>query len=341
MSSSGSPSSARVPMQYRALGASGLRVSALSLGGWLTFGGSIEQERTEAILKSALAAGINFIDLADVYARGAAELAVGRALRGLPRAQLVISSKVYWPMSEGCNDRGLSRKHVFESVHASLERLGTSYLDIYFCHREDPEVPLEETVEAMSDLVRSGKVHYWGTSVWRASTLARAHALARDRHWVAPVVEQPRYNLLDRSIEAQVQPQAQRLGMGLVVWSPLAGGVLSGKYNDGIPAGSRGAGTKWLERELQPESLQRVRSFCALAAQRGCTPATLALAWVLQQPGISSAILGATHESQLEENLAALSVPFDAELARALDRLFPPRRPSLARRALQQWLRAD
>jgi aryl-alcohol dehydrogenase-like predicted oxidoreductase len=177
--------------------------------------------------------------------------------------------------------------------------------------------------------------------VWRASTLARAHALARDRHWVAPVVEQPRYNLLDRSIEAQVQPQAQRLGMGLVVWSPLAGGVLSGKYNDGIPAGSRGAGTKWLERELQPESLQRVRSFCALAAQRGCTPATLALAWVLQQPGISSAILGATHESQLEENLAALSVPFDAELARALDRLFPPRRPSLARRALQQWLRAD
>jgi len=328
-------------MPYRKLGTSGMRVSALSLGGWLTFGGSIEQERTEAIVKSALAAGINFIDLADVYARGAAELAVGRALRGLARAQLVISSKVYWPMSDGPNDRGLSRKHVFESLHASLERLGTSYLDIYFCHREDPEVPLEETVEAMSDLVRAGKVHVWGTSVWRASTLARAHAIARERNLVAPVVEQPRYNLLDRSIESSVQPEAQRLGMGLVVWSPLAGGVLSGKYNDGIPAGSRGASTKWLERELQPESLERVRAFCALAAQRGCAPATLALAWVLQQPGVSSAILGATHEAQLEANLAALSLPYDAELARALDRIFPPRRAGPLRRALGSWLRAD
>lgn len=341
MSPSSSTSGGRVPMPYRRLGASGVRVSALSLGGWLTFGGSIEQERTEAILESALAAGINFIDLADVYARGAAELAVGRALRQLPRAQLVISSKVFWPMSDGCNDRGLSRKHVFESLHASLERLGTSYLDLYFCHREDPDVPLEETVEAMSDLVRAGKVHYWGTSVWSAQTLARAHAIARERRLVAPVVEQPRYNLLDRSIEDAVQPEAQRLGMGLVVWSPLAGGVLSGKYNEGVPAGSRGASTRWLEKELQPEALQRVRDFCALAARRGLSPASLALAWVLQQPGVSSAILGATHESQLEANLAALQVELDAELVRELDRLFPPRRANPARRAAQNWLRAD
>ena len=310
-------------MNYVQVGRSGLRVSSVSIGGWLTFGGSLEEETTAAILRAALDAGINFIDLADVYSKGRAEEAAGRALQGLPRHELVISSKVFGTMSDDTNDRGLSRKHIFESCDRSLRRLQTDYLDIYFCHREDPNTPLQETVMAMDDLVRSGKVHYWGTSCWSASTLQRAHDLANAHGWHAPRVEQPQYNLLVRDIEHEVQPKALALGMGLVVWSPLAGGALTGKYNDGMPAGSRGATTDWLKSHLAEDKLPRLREFASIAADLGCEPGQLALAWLLTRPAVTSVITGATDPAQVQSNVAAIDVQITPEVATRLAELFP------------------
>ena len=309
-------------MEYRRVGESGLRVSQLSIGGWLTFGGDVDEKATGDILRCALDGGMNFIDLADAYARGGAEIATGKAIADIPRHQLVISSKLFWPMSDDPNDRGLSRKHIMESVERSLRNLGTDYLDIYFCHREDPETPLDETVRAMDDLVRQGKILYWGTSVWEARSLRKAHAVARRTNAVPPIVEQPQYNLLERSIERRVLPAARRLGMGVVVWSPLAGGLLTGKYNDGVPSGSRGDTTRWLEKNLTEENLQRVRAFTALAQETGCEPAALALAWLAAQPGISSVITGATSVKQVESNLRACDVNVTPELDRAVSQIF-------------------
>ena len=229
-------------MEHRRLGNTGLKVSAVSIGGWLTFGKSVDEEATRRISRAAIDGGVSFVDLADVYGPdGAAERTVGAILPDYRRSALVISSKVFWPTGEGPNDRGLSRKHIMESCERSLKRLGTDYIDLYFCHREDPETPLEETARAMDDLVRQGKILYWGTSCWSASTLLKTHALAGLRGLYAPVVEQPRYNLLRRDVERRVMPVAKRLGMGLVVWSPLASGALTGKYDEGVPEGSRGA----------------------------------------------------------------------------------------------------
>ncbi|MFT5289436.1 MAG: voltage-dependent potassium channel beta subunit [Planctomycetota bacterium] len=310
-------------MEYRRLGRSGVRVSAISIGGWLTFGGSIEDDATASILRTALDKGINFIDLADVYARGKAEESAGRALQGLPRHEYVLSSKVFGAMGDGPNDRGLSRKHIMESCERSLRRLGTDYLDIYFCHREDPETPLEETARAMDDLVRQGKVLYWGTSVWSSPALRRAYDLANHRGWEAPAVEQPRFSLLHRDIEEDVQATAVDLGIGLVVWSPLAGGLLTGKYDDGVPEGSRGAKSDWLSNDLNDENRARLRSFSAVAGDVACSPSQLALAWALEQPGISSVITGATDVAQLEQNLGALEVNLDSDTRSRLDELFP------------------
>jgi len=299
-------------MRYRPLGTSGCKVSVLGLGSWLTLGSSVDQRTTTAIVRAALEGGINFFDTADVYARGEAELVLGRALAGVRRQDLVLATKLFWPMSENVNDRGLSRKHVFESCHASLHRLGTDYLDLYQCHRPDAGTPVEETVRAMEDLVRQGKVLYWGVSVWDAEQIGAACESA-DR-WLGyrPVSNQPEYSYLQRSIEAEVVPVCLALGLSQVVWSPLAQGLLTGKYAGGrIPPGSRGADekrNKFLQPMLTRENLARAAHLAGVAAEVGLTSAQLALAWVLAQPNISSAITGATRVEQLSENLAAADV---------------------------------
>ena len=309
-------------MEYRKLGRGGLRVSALSIGGWITFGGTLDEARTRAVVRESIELGMNFIDLADVYARGNAERVAGEVLRDYRRQDLVLSSKVFWPMSEGANDRGLSRKHIHESIDRSLERLGTDYLDIYFCHRYDPETPLEETVAAMDDLVRRGKVLYWGTSVWEGEQLEAAHEIGARRNRTPPAVEQPRFNLLDRHIEASILPAARKLGIGVVVWSPLAQGMLTGKYDGGTPPGSRGATSEWLRDTLTPENLVRCRAFTALARELGHEPGQLALAWVLSRDGISSAITGSTAPAQVRENCGALGIAVDAALTSRIEECF-------------------
>ena len=312
-------------MPYRRLGTAGVKVSALSLGGWTTFGGSIADVDVAAgILRTAFEKGVNFFDIADVYAKGESEKQMGAVLRQLPRNELVISSKVFWPMSDDVNDQGLSRKHIFESVERSLKRIGTDYLDLYFCHRFDEHTALEETVRAMDDLVHQGKVLYWGTSEWTGAQLRDVHAVADRRNLFAPVVEQPQYSLLARQrVEGDVLPQARSLGMGLVVWSPLASGVLTGKYDDGVPAGSRLSRIDWLrESFLTEDKLGRVKRFGALAHDVGTSRTQLALAWVLARPGVSSVIMGATSVAQLDENLGALAVEMTPELMKQLDDLF-------------------
>jgi voltage-dependent potassium channel beta subunit len=315
-------------MEYRRVGRTGLRVSTVSLGGWLTYGGSVETEASFPIFRAAAEAGINLIDLADVYSRGNAERVFGAFLKDWEtgsgkRSDFVVSSKVFWPMGDGPNDRGLSRKHIMESCDATLSRLGTEYLDLYFCHRFDPDVPLDETVRAMEDLVAAGKVLHWGTSVWEADQLRDGMKLSADSHGYGPVVEQPRYNLLDRHIEASIVPACQELGIGLVVWSPLAQGLLTGKYNDGVPSGSRGAETSWLERELTDENLDRIRSLTAIAAELDLSAAQLSLRWLIEQPGITSVITGATNADQVRENVRAASIELDAEVIARVGELFP------------------
>lgn len=310
-------------MQYRHAGASGLQLSAVSIGGWLTFGGSIKDSTTSAILKAALDAGINFIDLADIYAKGAAEEAAGRALASLPRHEFVISSKVFARMSAEVNDAGLSRKHIMESCERSLKRLGTDYLDIYFCHREDPGTPLEETVMAMDDLVRQGKILYWGSSCWTAGSLRRSHDLSRAFGRHALRLEQPQYNLLTREIEADVLPAAEELGIGLVIWSPLAGGALTGKYDDGIPTGSRGDTGDWIKGHLSEANLERLRAFSGIARDMGCEPGQLALAWILRHSAVSSVITGATDPSHVVSNAKAVEIVIPDDVLARLDELFP------------------
>lgn len=312
-------------MTYRRLGRCGTKVSALSLGGWTTYGGSVEDDATiRAIIRAAFDAGVNFFDCADVYAKGECERAMGRVLGELPRHELVISSKVFWPMSDDVNDRGLSRKHIVESVDRSLQRMGLDYFDLYFCHRYDPETPLEETVRAMDDLVRAGKIIYWGTSEWSGAQLRHAHGIAERRHQVGPQVEQPQYSLIARArLEQDVRPVASDLGMGLVVWSPLASGLLTGKYDDGVPEGSRLERIDWLrERLLTDAKIERVRRFGQLATELGHTRAQVALAWVASRAGISSVITGATRVEQLEENLGALDVELPPDAMVQLDELF-------------------
>ncbi len=309
-------------MNYRAMGRTGLRISSVSIGGWLTFGGSVDGDTTASILRAAVEGGVNFIDLADVYSKGEAELAVGSVLPDFRRSDLVISSKVFGRMGDGPNERGLSRKHIMESVDDSLRRLGTDYLDLYFCHRRDPETPLEETIRAMDDLVHQGKVHYWGTSVWPADTLEDVHDLCDRRGYYAPLVEQPQYSLLHRDIERALLPTTTRLGMGVVVWSPLAGGLLTGKYDDGIPAGSRGAETEWLSEKLNDETRAKLVKFSALAREAGMEPAQLALAWVLANDAITSVITGATRPEQVSANLRAAEIEVPQDLIAKLDELF-------------------
>ncbi len=317
---------AKQEMEYRPLGKCGTRVSKLSLGGWTTFGNLVRDEKvTREIIHTAYEAGINFFDIADVYANGEAERFMGKVLQEFPRHTLVISTKVFWPMSDDVNDRGLSRKHIMESVEKSLQRIGTDYLDIYFCHRFDENTPLEETARAMDDLIHQGKVLYWGTSEWSGAQLMEANYLCENKNLYRPQVEQPQYSLLFRKrFEQEVRPVTQQTGMGVVTWSPLASGVLTGKYDRGIPPDSRLAQIEWLQEMVYKEEyLERTRRFKALADELVCTRAQLAIAWVAAQEGVSSVILGATRVEQLKENLGALEVEITPEVQEKLDEIFP------------------
>ena len=318
--------STKKTMTYRSLGRCGTKVSLYSLGGWTTFGGSVTDESmVKTIIYAAFEAGINFFGIADIYAKGESERFMGKVLREFPRHELVISSKVFWPMSDDINDAGLSRKHIMESVEKTLKRIGTDYLDLYFCHRFDVNTPVEETARAMDDLVRQGKVIYWGTSEWTGAQLRLAHAVCDSRNLYGPQVEQPQYSLLARSkFEHDVVPATDELGMGTVVWSPLASGLLTGKYDQGIPANSRLAQIDWLKDSLYTEDrLAKVIAFGKRAATLGVSRAQLALAWAASNPAVSSVILGATRIEQLQENLGALRVGLTPDLKAELEALFP------------------
>ena len=312
-------------MEYRRVGRSGLKVSVFGLGGWLTFGESVKDKKIiNRIIKTAYEKGINYFDIADVYALGEAEKLMGEVLREHPRHRLVIASKVFWPMSDDVNDRGLSRKHIFESIDKSLKRIGTDYIDIYYCHRFDPEVPLEETLRAMSDLVHQGKILYWGTSMWSHAQILEAMMLCERYGLYKPIVEQPVYNLIIRKhFEKEVKPSIEKFGIGAIVFSPLLSGILTGKYDEGIPPGSRlGKSDVIRERHYTKENIEKVRKFKNIADRIGYSRAQVALAWLKSKPEVSSIILGATKPQQLEENLRALEIELTQDLINEIENIF-------------------
>jgi voltage-dependent potassium channel beta subunit len=304
-------------MEYRRLGRAGIKVSSVGLGSWLTFGGTVEEDTAVECIHRAFELGVNFFDTANAYARGRSEEVVGRALAELRRDDVVLATKVFFPMGDGPNDSGLSRKHVWEQAHHSLRRLGVDHIDLLQCHRYDEHTPLEETCRAFDDLIRKGTILYWGTSEWNADQLAHAVSLCRAEGWAPPVSNQPQYSALYRRIERRVLPVSSELGLGNVVWSPLAMGVLTGKYRspDDIPSDSRAAGdgASFMQNWLEQETLDAVARLAPLAEEAGCTMAQLALAWCLRQPAVSSVIVGATKTSQVDDNVAAadLDVPSD------------------------------
>jgi len=310
-------------MEYRNLGRSGLKVSEVSLGGWVTFGQSVnDQQMVRDIVLKAYEQGVNFFDQADVYARGKSEEMMGAVLRELPRHTLVVSSKVYWPMSDDVNDRGLSRKHILESVNGSLKRLGTDYLDIYFAHRYDDTVPMEEIVMAFDQVVRDGKAMYWGTSMWPAARIAQAVEFAKANGLHAPVTEQPEYSMLRRErVEGEILPYTESAGVGLVVWSPLAMGLLTGKYDDGAGEGRLSENENWGKNFLTQQNIDKVKALKPVADELGITRAQLALAWILRQPGVSSVITGATKVNQIEDTVKAAGVKLSSEQIDRIDEI--------------------
>jgi len=305
-------------MLYRRLGRTGLQLSALSFGAWVTFGRQVGRGQARELLALAYDRGVNFFDNAETYNHGEAERLMGDVLADLrfPRDSYCVSSKVFFGAVENPRptQRGLSRKHVIEACHQALERLRVDHLDLYFCHRPDPDTPVEETVAAMDTLVRQGKVLYWGTSEWPAEAIIEAHRIARENHLCAPVVEQPQYNLLHRErVEHEYAPLYERFGMGTTIWSPLASGLLAGRYNEGIPDDSRLAqpGYEWLRETVLGsgrERVERVKHLAPIAQELGVSQAQLALAWCLTNPHVSTVLLGASRREQLEQNLAALDV---------------------------------
>lgn len=303
-------------MHYRRMGRSGLKLSEISLGAWVTFGSQIDEKTATDLIHAAYDQGINFFDNADVYAGGEAEVLMGRAIRGLPREALVLSSKVFWPTMPGPNGRGLSRKHVMESVHASLKRMQVEYFDLYFCHRYDPDTPVEEVVWVMNDLIRQGKILYWGTSEWEPHQIMEAIGIARSFNLIGPSMEQPQYNMFHRKrVENFLAPVCRDYGIGLATFSPLYFGILSGKYNEGIPAGSRASmeSMGWLRDLITPERIAIVRQLTELANELDATTAQLAIAWILRRKEVSAVITGASSLEQMDENLGA------AEVAEKLD----------------------
>ena len=310
-------------MHQRHLGQSGLVVSEISYGNWITHGSQVEKDTALACVRAALEEGITTFDTADVYAGTRAEEVLGEALAGQRRQGLEICTKVYWPTGPGANDRGLSRKHIFESIHGSLRRLRTEYVDLYQAHRYDVETPLEETISAFADLVRQGKVLYVGVSEWTAEQIQRGAALARELK-VPFVSNQPQYSMLWRVIEAEVIPASEKAGMGQIVWSPLAQGVLTGKYLPGQtpPKGSRAtdeSGSRFIANLLSDEVLTRVQTLKPIAREAGLSMAQLAVAWVLQNRNVSSALIGASRPEQIRDNVKASGVKLDAGVLRQIE----------------------
>jgi len=305
-------------MQYRRLGSSGLQLSALSFGAWLTFGAQIGRSTARDLIAAAWDNGVNFFDNAETYANGEAEKVMGDVIADLrlPRDGFCVSSKVFFGAADGPGptQRGLSRKHVTDACHAALKRLRVETLDLYYCHRPDPDTPIEETVGAMDALIRQGKVLYWGTSEWTAAQIRDAHRIAHARNWYAPTMEQPQYNLLHRErVELEYAPLYAEYGLGTTIWSPLASGLLTGKYNAGVPTEARlgREGLGWLQRSVLGEEgarVERARRFVATAQELGIAPAPLAIAWCLRNPHVSSVILGASRPEQLIQNLEALEL---------------------------------
>jgi aryl-alcohol dehydrogenase-like predicted oxidoreductase len=310
-------------MEFRRLGRSGLSVSEISYGNWITHGSQVEEDQARACVRAALDSGITTFDTADVYAGTRAESVLGRALAGERREGLEIFTKVFWPTGSGPNDRGLGRKHIMESCHASLRRLQTDYLDLYQAHRFDRTVPLEESMLAFADLVRQGKVLYLGVSEWTAEEITRGAAIARELN-VPLVSNQPQYSMLWRVIESQVVPASEREGLGQIVWSPIAQGVLTGKYRPGEqpPSGSRATdetGKNFISRFMRDEVLRRVQQLQPIADEYGLTMAQLAVAWVLQNPNVASAIIGASRPEQVSENVKAAGVQLSEETLKRID----------------------
>ncbi len=316
-------------MEFRHLGRSGLKVSEIAYGNWITHGSQVEEDAAAACVKAALDVGITTFDTADVYAGTRAEAVLGRALAGVRREGLEILTKVYWPVGPGQNDRGLSRKHILESINGSLVRLQTDYVDVYQAHRYDYATPLEETMQAFADIVRAGKALYIGVSEWKAAEIRAAHGIAQDLK-IQLISNQPQYSMLWRVIEAEVVPTSEELGLGQVVFSPIAQGVLSGKYVPGQPppAGSRAtddkSGAQFISRFMTDEVLGTVQRLKPLAEQAGLSMAQLAVAWVLQNPNVSAAIIGASRPEQVHDNAAAAGRKLDADLLKAIDGILDP-----------------
>ena len=311
-------------MDYRHLGQSGLKISEIAYGNWITHGSQVQEQAAAACVRAALDEGITTFDTADGYASGRAEEVLGRALHGVRRESIEIFTKVYWPTADGPNDRGLSRKHITESLHASLRRLGTDYVDLYQAHRYDHETPIEETMRAFDDLVRAGKVLYVGVSEWRAEEISAALRAARELGLDRIVSNQPQYNMLWRVIEAEVVPLCEKEGIGQIVFSPIAQGVLTGKYRlgDPPPADSRAtdpSGSGFIKRLLRDDVLTAVQRLSPIAAAAGLSMAQLAVAWTLQNPNVSAAIVGATRPEQVRENVKASGVRLDAALMSRID----------------------
>ena len=323
-------------MKYRRLGSSGLKVSALSFGAWITFGKQIGNDSARQLLHAAYDAGINFFDNAEAYADGQAEIVMGGILKdaGWRRSSYLVSSKVFFGSGpEGPNETGLSRKHIMEACDAALRRLQVEYLDLYLCHRPDPETPIVESVRAMHDLVTRGKILYWGTSEWSAAQLSEAYAVCDELGLYPPQVEQPQYNLFHRTrVENELASHCKKRGLGTTIWSPLGSGLLTGKYNNGIPAGTRldFPGLEWLRESLTgrgwEDRLAAVRKLAALAHELGTSLPRLSLAWCLKNPQVSTVILGASRVEQLLENLGSLEVVdrLTPEVMKRIDQIVTP-----------------
>jgi len=303
-------------MEYRYLGSSGLQVSALSFGSWVTFGTQMGEETAYECMKAAYDAGVNFFDNAEAYAAGQSEVLMGNVIKkaSWKRSDPVVSTKIFWG-GRGPNDTGLSRKHIIEGAQAALARLQLDYVDLIFCHRPDKFTPIEETVRAMNHIIHQGRAFYWGTSEWSAQQITEAHLVARREHLIPPTMEQPQYNMFHRDrVEREYAPLYKEFGLGTTIWSPLASGLLTGKYNAGIPEGTRAtlAGYEWLRSRFEGEeakrNIEKVKQLMLLADELGCTMAQLALAWCLRNPNVSTIITGASKPEQVTENMKALEV---------------------------------
>ncbi len=318
-------------MDYRFLGNSGLKVSALSFGAWVTFGEQVDYQIAYDCMQGAYEAGVNFFDNAEIYASGRAETVMGKIVKdsGWKRSDLVISTKIFWG-GDGPNDNGLSRKHIIEGLDAALERLQMEYVDLIFCHRPDLYTPVEETVRAMTHVINQGKAFYWGTSEWSAQQIMEAYGIARREHLIPPTMEQPQYNMFNRElVEKEYAHLYTEIGLGTTIWSPLASGLLTGKYNQGLPPGTRATlkGYEWLKKRFvdqeAQERIEKVRLLTPIADELDCSLAQLALAWCLKNPYVSTVITGASRVEQVHENMKAIEVAerLDGALMERIDQI--------------------